>query len=320
MKKIGVACVLSVIGATPVLAQEVSHAAFGLSYSTTKIEGERLGILSGRGELGVQMGTIDLFVSGAYNQLDTSDTPTIEFRDVSFGAGWEFAPGFRGDLSYNNVSLGIGEASASLTFMELGIGYEGENFYGRISYARPNDGLVGLRSLYGAVIGYSLGEELDASISVHFVDERSGELNRPLYIANVSYDAGVLDMSADLASYRIDGVSAQLVSASGAYRFNDDWGMRGSISTASLRETGGGSERITLNRGSLGVDYRIQQTTNLFADLTYTRASVRDSFDSESTSGWGVTAGIRFDLGGPNRRTVTTRDRIDRVLRSVNGF
>ena len=319
IKKFCVVCAFTVAGAAQVSAQDVSYGTFGLSYSVTEFDEERVNLLSGRGELGIQMGTVDLFVGAAVNQLDETDLPTIELRDLSFGAGWEFVPNFRGDLSYNNASFGVGEVSLSLSFTEAGIGYDGENVYGRVSYARVNEGELGLRALYGAVIGYGIGDEFDSSLSVHFVDERSDTLNDPLYIANVSYYAETFGVSADLAQYDIDGVSARLVSVSGQYNFTYDWGLRGSYSNASLNESGGDG-RISFDRGSLGVDYRAFETTNVFADVTYTSASYRDFGTTTSEDGWGITAGVRFDLGGQNRRRVTTRDRIDRALRSVNGF
>lgn len=152
------------------MAQQVSYGEFGLSVGGYKFDGERFNVLSGKGEIGITAGNMDFWTAGEANALQSVGGDNFELRALSFGAGYSFGNGVRADLSYNDISVGLTSASVSLSFYELGVSYQANDFFGRIAYAHLTDDIAGLDGLYSVMAGYNVSPATTVSLSAHWLE------------------------------------------------------------------------------------------------------------------------------------------------------
>lgn len=326
----------------PIWAQELSYGEFSASGSYTDVPFEGSDgqfVTTIRGALGARIGNIDLWVEGASNRLDNSEIPSLEFRDASFGGRYNFANDFALDLSYNNISVGLGEAAASGSFYELGVGYEDEQLFGRVSYSMFNDSLFGLDALYGVQAGYKFSPNTVASLSAHFVDEDSGAVDEPLYIASVSHSSGRYRIEAEYLTSELsdneDKLETDLLNLRGEYDLRSKTYLRfgysyGNLSVSNQSDLIGELDdegELDAHRIALGGGYRFTDSLNAYVDLTWTELAgesaspmTAEATSSGSVEGFGITFGVKYEFGNEGSALQTTRDRLDRAIRGVNGF
>lgn len=319
----------------PIWAQELTYGEFSASGSYTDIPvdgSDGQFVTTARGELGARIGNLDVWVEGVSNRLDNDEIPSLEFRDASFGGRYNFAKNVALDLSYNNVSVGLGEGAASGSFYEIGVGYENEQLFGRVSYSMFNDSLIGLDALYGVQAGYKISPNTIASISAHFVDEDSNTVDEPLYIASVTHSSARYRIEAEYLALEVSEnngkLETDLLNLRGEYDFNSKTYLRMGYSYGNLSLSDpNDQDELDAHRVALGGGYRFTDSLNAYADVTWTELSEESSstgpFPSSSSGsedGFGITFGVEYKFGNKGSNLETTRDRLDKAIRGINGL
>lgn len=309
MYKRAVLCSLALCSlGTAVAAQQVNYGNFGLSYGINDLEGESVNVLSGNGEIGITSGQMDFWVSGGATELQADSLPDVELRALSFGAGYDFGNGLRTDLSYNDVSVGVSGLALTLSFFELGVGYDQDNFFGRVGYAHIDNDLVGIDDIVSVMGGYRFTQSTTATLSAHVVDEQSGDLDT-LYIATAEHDAGRWRAKGDLVTVEIADTRLNLFNAAMEYDLSDTYAFRGSYNRAEVSGASGHLDKL-----SVGIGYQINPRTQAFADIAALRAN--DGFDT--ATGQSITFGVSMDLGSKPAAHQTTSDRLRDVFGNIN--
>lgn len=295
---------ITFVAATGVAAQDIEYGQVNLSYSNYDFDGGNIDLLTAGAEVGFAVGAADYWISAGRSQIEAGDgAPGITLSYTSFGAGYEFQPGLRADVSYNEFSGSASIIGLSTEFIEAGIGYQSGAFYGRASYSALLDDEIGAEALFGILAGYEVSPNTDVALSLHFVDDDFDSVDNPLIILSASHDGGAYRVEGDLASFSQDGVDAYLVTISGEYDITPDYLLRGAYSRADL--DGDGIDRI-----SIGAGYRLSEQAVAFADLTSLSAEGEDAF--------GVTLGVSYDFGDKPTVRSTTTDRIMGIAEDLN--
>lgn len=209
--------------AMPAAAQELSYGGLELGYGLQDDGSDRADLLVFGGELGMRFGAADMWLSGQAAQADPGDGgATREAETGALGAGYTFGNGMRVDLSTARVSA----PALTLSFDELGLGYDSGTFFGRAAYAQVADSTTGVESLTSLLMGYRLAPGAEMSVSAHLVEDAGGTRDAPLLVLEGHYDVtDQFGLDGSISRIDLDGIAFDSLRLGGSYAVNDRYAV-----------------------------------------------------------------------------------------------
>lgn len=273
-----------------------------------------LDILALDGSAGLSFGALDIFASGTQAEL-TLDIPeeetdgenlSLKLQSIGLGAGYSFAGNYRVDLSQSRIDLDVEDLSADTSFTELGFGYVRGPIFARAAIGKGDDN-SGLENVISVMGGYEFTDTIQASLSLHTVDEDLDQFDRPVIVANAEWDTDFGGASLDVVNAKIDDTNLQVFSLTAYYSVTPDIDILGSFSSGQIDGNG-------LTTTALGASYGITDTFDAFASYSLTQV---DGVPSDIK---GVSIGVQFDLGDKPTVRETTSERLTNALAPLAGI
>lgn len=305
MKHILSGTALALLAASGVAAQDLSYGRLIADYGMFSSGGDDASLTTLGAEVGVAVQQFDFWMNGTQITISPDGTPTNLTADVfTIGAGYSFGGNYRVDVSSSDLGIGLGGSGLNVGLDEIGVAYDNDTFFARLSYADVNQPVPGFDGLVSLHAGYAFNDMAEVSFSVHTADEASGTLD-PIYILSGEYDTGRWGVELDAVSVDLGGTDVTLVTLGGNYQFNDAWGMRGAYTNLDAGGLDGDLIRV-------GGTYNVNDQYTLFAG--YSRA------DLDGTEIDGFNFGMSMDFGSKPSSYETTADRLLGVVETAGSF
>ncbi|WP_417271040.1 porin [Celeribacter sp.] len=252
---------------TGAMAQEITHATAGVTYTNLSATGGSADLLSYGGSVEA---AVNNFVFGAGFGGVSLDEGDVDLTSFSLDAAYEFVPGAFVFGRYRYAEVSVGGGSADTNSWSLGAEYT----TGAVSFGLSYNDLDDVdEALYSGFINYAI----DASTDVYFTGLRiDGE---SVFLLGTSRETDTYSVDAGYGWYEDD---VDLLSVSMSYNVMPNVRLTGDIAHLSI----GGADA---DYWGIGAGYKVAQ--NVWLDAAYGQVdAMGDDLDVFSV-------GIKFDLG-----------------------